>query len=318
MLVIALRGCLVLLAICGFVGVAQAGCTTSSGAMTFTPSSSYDVLGGAVQSVSGSAGLACTGSTLSLLGGSYARATITSANGFKLSAGGTDTIPFQVSADANGTVVFTQGSTVDYMSASLLSLLGIGGASNFTAPLYAKLTASPNVAAGTYTDTLTVQWNYSICNGIQIGPICVGYEAGTTTSVITVTLVVGRDCRISAPNVSFGSAPLVTQFSQVAQAALIDCTKGSTYKVSFSSGQNGSARPWRAMTDGAGHSLQYNIYRSDGVTIWDETNPLTGQGPGTGLTVPSQMQNYVARINAAQTPPLAGSYTDTVSVIVTF
>jgi spore coat protein U-like protein len=308
-------------AICMLIGLcsaANAACTSSSQSLTFTSGSSYDVRAGSIANVSGSAGLSCTGSLLSILGGGYARATITSANAFKLSAGGSDVIAYQVSADSGGTYVFTQGGTIDYMNASLVSLLGLFSNNNFSAPLYGKITATPNVAAGTYTDTLTVQWNYYICNGIQVAGICVFYETGTRTVTVQVTLIVGQDCRISAPNVNFGTAALVSQFSAVSQAVLVDCTKDSSYKVSFSTGNGGSARPWRTMSDGAGHSLQYNIYRTDGTTIWDDTNPLTSATLGTGGTTPNQMQNYVAKVNGSQITPPAGSYSDTVSVVITF
>jgi spore coat protein U-like protein len=158
-----------------------------------------------------------------------------------------------------------------------------------------------------------------VCNGLNLAGIaCAGFDQGTATTTVTITLVVGADCKINAPDVVFGTAALASQFSAVSQAVLVDCTVGSSYKVSFSSGANGSSRPWRTMSDGAGHTLQYNIYRTDGTTIWDETNPLTSSTVGTGSTTPSQMQSYVAKINAAQITPPAGTYTDNVNVIISF
>jgi spore coat protein U-like protein len=302
----------------GFCSAANAACTSSSQSMTFTSGSSYDVRSGSIANVSGAAGLACTGSLLSILGGGYAKATVTSANGFKLSAGGSDLIPYSVSADSGGTYTFTQGGMIDYMNPTLVTLLGLFNNNAFNAPLYGRITGTPNVAAGTYTDTLTVQWDYYICNGVQIGHLCVFYETGTRTVTVNVKLVVSQDCRISAPNVVFGNVALVSQFQSVSQAVLVDCTKDSSYKVSFSTGNSGSARPWRTMSDGAGHSLQYNIYRTDGTTIWDDTNPLTSSTLGTGATTPSQLQSYVAKVNPSQTTPVAGTYSDTVSVIISF
>lgn len=298
----------------GCHGAAQAACSTSSQSLVFTTGSSYDVRSGSIPNASGLAGLSCTGSLLSVLGGGHARATITSANGFQLK-NGADQIGYQVSADPVGTYTFTQGGTINYMSGSLLSLFS---GNSFTAPLYGRISSTPNIAAGTYTDTLTVQWNWYICNGVQIGPICVFYETGSATVTVNVSLVVSKDCRINAPNINFGSAALVSQFTQVAQAVLVDCTKDSSYTVSFSSGSGGSARPWRTMSDGSGNSLQYNIYRPDGTTIWDETNPMTSATLGTGGTTPNQVQSYVAKINTAQTTPPAGSYSDTVNVIIAF
>ena len=93
------------------------------------------------------------------------------------------------------------------MSGSLLALQG--GGSSFTTPLFARLTAAPNVAAGTYNDTLTVQWDYSVCNGVNVlGVVCTGYDSGKVVITLQLTLVVGNDCKITAPDLSFGSAAL--------------------------------------------------------------------------------------------------------------
>lgn len=304
---------------CGLAGAAQATCTISSPTPTFAPGSTYDVKSGSVAAISSPAGLACTGSVLNVLGTSYANATMTSANNFVLVGSNGGSIPFKVSADQGATKTFTQGGTINYMSTTLLSLLNILSPNSLSPQIYLALTASPNIPAGTYTDTLTVQWSYSVCNGVNLlGIACVSYESGTGTSTIKVTLVVSADCRISAPDIVFNSAPLASQFPTVSQAVLVDCSTGSSYKVAFTSGGNGSARPWRTMSDGAGHTLQYNIYLPDGTTIWDQSNPQTSTTKGTGSTTPSQMQAYVAKVNAAQTTPPAGSYSDTVNVVITF
>jgi spore coat protein U-like protein len=297
-------------------GPAFAACTTSSGAIAFSPVSSYDVRGSTVPQVAGSAGLSCTGSVLTLIGGNSARATITSLNQFRL-VKGADAIAYQVSADASGTTPFTQGATVNYMSGSLLALLG--GGSSFTTPLFARLTASPNVAAGTYSDILTVQWDYSVCNGLNVlNLICAGYDSGKVEVTIQVTLVVGNDCKITAPDLSFGSAALVTQFGPVTSAVQIDCTRDAAYKIGFTPGGAGTGAVWRQMTSGTGATLQYQIYHADGVTIWNEANVLASTSPGTGSLTPVRAYPYVARINPVQVTPTAGSYQDTVSVVVTF
>lgn len=314
-----LRALIALVALCAGAGAAQAGCTVSSPTMRFANGSTYDVRAGSVASINGPAGLACTGSVLSVLGTGYARATMTSANGFLLKGPGGSTIPFAVAADSNGTFGFTQGGTINYFNPTLLSLANILFPNSFSPALYARVTASPNIPPGVYSDTLTVQWSWKVCTGLDVlGLVCVGYETSTGTSTIPISLTVGADCRISAPNISFGSAALVSQFTAVNQAVLIDCSLGATYKVAFSGGSAGSARPWRTMSDGAGHVLQYNIYRADGATIWDETNPLFSSVAGTGATTPAQIQNYVAKINPSQPTPPAGAYADIVSVVISF
>ncbi len=307
---------LALLLALGAASAAQAICTTSSPSVTFTAGSSYDVQSNAIPGLSSAAGLSCSSPTLSVLGASYAHATMTSGNGFVLS-NGSDTIPYQVSPFSDGSQPFTQNGTFDYMNPAFLVLLGILNGTNLTPMIYLKLTGAPNVSAGTYSDTLTINWSWKVCNSVLAG-LCVGYETGTSVSTIPVKLIVGQDCRISAPDVSFGSAPLVSQFPTVSQAVLVDCTKNSTYYVAFTSGSAGNARPWRTMNDGAGHLLQYNLYRTDGTTIWDETNPMQSASQGAGTTTPSQPQAYKVRINPAQITPAAGHYQDQVSVVVSF
>lgn len=312
---------LVLLAIAGvcFPASAFAACQVAgSTAFGFAPASSYDVRQGSVAQSSASAGLTCNGSIISVVSTNTAVAAVSSVNGFKLKGPGGESINYTASADPGGTVTFNATPSVDYMDPKLLSLLGILGSTTFMPRLYAVPRAGANVAAGTYTDTLTVQWTWRVCNGVGLGGVCILSDSGTGVATITLTLVVGKDCRISAPSIDFGRAPLVGQFQEINQAVAVDCTKNAVYGVAFTNGSSGAARPWRAMSDGAGHVLQYNLYLPDGTTVWDQTNVQPGALAGTGALVPTQMQRYRARINPAQTPPPAGHYTDTVSVVVSF
>ena len=297
---------------------AAANCTfTAATNASLGSQSSYVILAGTVPAVSTQAGLDCPGALLNLLSADYARASATSAGGFKLSNGAGGTVAYRLSADANGNYSFTQGGTIDYLNPQLLSLLGLGG-SNLSTSVYAKLTTSPNLPAGTYTDQVTITWQWSICRGIGALGACILRETGTGTVLVTLALIVTNDCRLSAPEISFGSAPLVANFAPVAQVVQIACTKGAAYSISFTAGAAGSARPWRAMSDGAGHVLRYNIYRPDGTTVWDESNPLSVATRGTGAVTPDQSQMYVARLDTNQVTPPAGNYTDMISVLVTF
>lgn len=300
-------------------GEARAACAVApSSGMTFAPSSSYDVRAGSVAAVGAGAGFSCNGSIITLLGGARAEATVTSSNGFRLRGPGGDLIPYRLSADPGGAHPFTQGSTINYFNPALLSLLGILDAGRFSPSLYAAPLGGANVAAGTYTDTLTVRWSWFVCHGVGVGGVCLLGESGTGAATISVTLSVSADCRISAPDVSFGAAALASQFAPVTQAVAVDCTKGSAYSVGFTGGQAGAARPWRAMTDGRGNTLQYNIYRGDGVTIWDDLAATAGGAVGTGAVDPGRLHAYVARIDPDQPTPPAGRYEDRISVVISF
>lgn len=302
-----------------FTTPVQAACAlAATSSPSFTPSSSYDVRNGAVASVTAPPTLSCSGTLIVLLSSNSARATVTSANGFTLRNSANDSIAYRLSADSAGTRRFTQGGTIDYFDPSILSLLGILNGGNFVPTMYAALTDTPNIPAGTYTDIVTINWSWDVCHLLGVLGICVLGESGTGTTTMTVTIVVGKDCRISAPNLSFNSAPLASQFTSITQSVAVDCTKNAAYTVSFTNGNSGASRPWRAMSDGAGNVLQYNIYRADGSTIWDLTNPLQSAVAGTGSLTPAQLQVYVAKINPDQPTPPAGHYTDTVSVLIAF
>lgn len=308
---------LLVLAFCA-AAPASAACAVSASAAIFEASSSYAVRSGTIAPVNASAGFACNGSLITLLYTNQAKARMTSANGFRLANGAGDTIAYAVSADPAGSYNFTQGGTIDYFDPTLLSLLTILNGGTFNPRIYARISGGANIAAGTYTDTLTVQWNWNVCHGVGVGGVCVVGESGTGTAIIPVTMVVGRDCRIDAPPLSFGTASLVSQFVDVTQTIRADCTKGSAYSVSLTSGGNGTARPWRAMRNAQGQTLRYNLYRSDGTTIWDETNPQPAGSAGTGNTTPTTPFTYRARIDPSQPTPPAGAYSDVVSVLISF
>jgi spore coat protein U-like protein len=306
---IGLVACMVLLLM---PASAQAACQTSNGTVKFADSSSYTVQANSIAPVSASAGFSCSGALLSLINTNSASATITSAKGWTLLGPSGDRIPYLVSADQAGAYTFNQYGTLDYMDTTTIAL------QTFAPKIYLSINGGGNIAAGTYTDTLTVQWSWTICNGIGLGNICVLSERGSGTVTIPVTLVVSNDCQITAPPIVFGSVPVVSQFPEITQSVIVDCTKGSSYLLGFSKGSASSARPWRTMTDGSGRVLQYNIYRPDGITVWDESNPLASAKPGTGSTTPTQPFAYKARINPDQAAPAAGAYSDNVSVVITF
>ena len=71
------------------------------------------------------------------------------------------------------------------------------------------------IAAGSYTTTITLTVSYNVCAGLNVAGVCVGtvQSSSGTAMPITVNMVITNDCTtITAPNVSFGSAPLVGVF----------------------------------------------------------------------------------------------------------
>lgn len=279
----------------------------------------------AIQTASSTnAGLQCTGSLLSLLTSTdHVYATITSSTSGLVGPTG-DIINYTLYANNSTSYPITRGVAFDFARNSILDLLGLLGSSTpKTVPLYMRTVIGSNVAAGVYTETLNVAWSWDYCSGIGIGAICLGRDIGSGTRTLVVNLTVTNDCQITAPTISFGSAPVVAGFGTVSQSVSLSCTKGSAYTVGLNDGENVSGGR-RRMKSTAGNYLAYDIFKSAGTVRWGslttarrsssdaDVNP--GNGTGTG----SQVFNYNAKVYTDQATPPAASYVDNVILDVQF
>ncbi|MGK3124896.1 spore coat U domain-containing protein [Candidatus Pantoea formicae] len=298
----------------GWSGTLWAACTGSSSSTALGSISSF-TLASTAQVVETGTGFTCSGSALSLLSTNTVTGTISSsanASGttprFYNSSTGSY-VPYSICSDSACSTVYNIGSSKTWSSTSLLGLLGLFNASDGSLPLYLKTTTGVNVPAGTYTDTLTLSWNYSICFVGVLG-LCV-YTTGTATSTIQLQFEVTNDCAIdSAPDVDFGSASLPASFSAVSSTLAVRCTLNAAYSINLAS-SHASSGDWRQMSNGDS-LLQYQLYQSDG-TAWTASNNLSETGTGAAQSI-----NYSAKINPDQTNQPAGSYSDTVTVTVTY
>ncbi|NLC22903.1 MAG: spore coat U domain-containing protein [Oxalobacter sp.] len=252
------------------------------------------------------AGLICGGSLLTALGtDGYIRALISTTNNSTLVNANGDAIPYQIFVDSGYTFQITPGTPINYFNSSLLNLLGLIGSNNAPLPMYFRTTTGTlNLSKGTYTGTITIQWNWSVCQSINL------------------SLDVTNDCVISAPDINFGSAPLVNAFSSVTQTINAQCTKGTVYTIGLSDGNNALSGQ-RRLANGSQY-LSYEIYQgSSGNTRWGSGSGQTRSSaaadvnPGSGTGTTSQGFVYTAKILPGTTPP-AGTYTDTIIINMGF
>lgn len=135
--------------------------------------------------------MSCSSGVLMLLSGNYIRANYQSKNGLKLNRidGPLSSVPYVLSADPGGTVVAAQNGTIDYMQNNLLNLLGLLGGSSADLPFYVKPTTGTIAVEGTYTDRITVKWDWYLCQGLGLFGACLlGADSGSATTVVDVTL----------------------------------------------------------------------------------------------------------------------------------
>jgi len=317
---------LILLVLC-LPGAAWALCSvTGTTPVAFGSVSSIAVRTTSQSSSTVNGGLSCTGSLLSLLTtNDHFWATVTSSQSGLLGPTG-DVIGYTIYANNSTSYPLTRGTAYDLARNGIIDALGLlGSVVPKSVPLYLGTTIGSNVAAGVYTETLSIFWNWNYCSGIGALGICLGRDTGSGTATLTVNLTVANDCTITAPNISFGSAPVVSAFTPVSgQTINLACTKGSAYTVGLNDGQNPLGVGGRRRMISGSNYLAYDIFKSAGTTRWGSVGSARRASsdaeinPGNGLGTGSQVFNYNAKIYTDQSTPPAGTYLDNVILDVGF
>jgi len=139
--------------------------------------------------------------------------------------------------------------------------------------------------------------------------------AATSTGSLVVTATVLASCTVVGSTIAFGNYTS-TQVDQTGNIAVL-CTNGTSYTIGLDAGAGtGATTSVRKMSGSLGGTLNYALYRDSGRTNnWGSTiGTDTQAGTGNGLL---QNLTVYGRIASAQTP-LAGVYTDTVTVTLTY
>ncbi len=310
-------------------------CTVSPATMNLGSISSYAAVSESAAG-SGATGLACT-TLLTLAAPSYIKVKVDNSS-FLLTGPGGQTLSFTLSSSPGGTPLGV-GSEADFSTTALLSLFS---GPNNSIPLYIATSTKSGLAAGTYTGTLTLRWYFSVCIAGAL-TVCLsdsrspGLTRNAITSVLTgwgtgvpvtvsITLNVTRDCQITAPGLSFGTAPLVGSFNPVTRTISIRCTRDTPYTVGLGDGMNFSGV--RRMRQGStSNYLRYEIYRGNSAGTGRWGSALSGERrssatadsyPGIYDSSTLQGYSYSAIIDPAQITPPPGTYTDTVVIDVAF
>lgn len=307
-------------------GYASCTLTTGSGEGFFGTVSSLSISQSQQVASVPDAGLYCDGAALALLGiGNRMDATVSSANaGALVRTGSTDAVPYQIFADPSYDNEIPLNTTFNYARSNLLDLLGLLGGSSYSLPMTLRTqTGDYNLAAGTYTDQLSVSWNWNVCSGVNLLFICLGRSTGSGTAVVNLRLEVSKDCVIEAPDLDFGSAPLVVGFNSVTQTISIRCTKDALYSVGLSDGSYADGGQRRMAADG--QYLAYELYKSiTGSDRWGasgserRSSESADQNPGAYTGTLTQGFIYRAEILSGQSTPPAGTYIDMIVVDVAF
>lgn len=149
--------------------------------------------------------------------------------------------------------------------------------------------------------------------------------AGTATANMTVQMTITASCTINATTLDFGTnagTSLVAANIDASTSASVTCTNGSPYAISMDNGANVSGAQ-RRMKSGA-NFVNYNLFvdsgRSNAWTTASSNSTCSsanscylGTGSGAAQSIP-----IYGRVPAIGSAPATGSYSDTVTMTITY
>lgn len=140
--------------------------------------------------------------------------------------------------------------------------------------------------------------------------------AATTTTTFSVSMTITASCTVTASALAFGSSGVLSANVDATTTVSVTCTNTTPYNVGLDVGTGtGATVAARKMTGGAAtvtYSLYQNVARSTvwGNTVATDTVAGTGNGSAQVLTVYGRVPS--------QTTPAPATYTDTITVTVTY
>ena len=137
-------------------------------------------------------------------------------------------------------------------------------------------------------------------------------HAVTATSQFNAQIQIQADCVVSSPNVlDFGAVGLLNSNVDTTMDFTVECTNGVGYTIALDNGANASGTTNR-MTNGS-EFVSYETYQDAArSTVWDASSTVASTGTGDPQTF-----TVYGRV-PPQTTPAVGTYTDTVTVTVTY
>ena len=142
-------------------------------------------------------------------------------------------------------------------------------------------------------------------------------SASTTTSTFTTQITIAATCVInSASTLNFGTQGVLAGNVDQTSTVQVACTNTTPYNIGLDAGTGtGASVATRKLTSG-GATVDYTLYSDSGrTTVWGntigtDTVAATGNGAAQNYTVYGRV--------GAQTTPAPGTYSDTITVTVTY
>jgi spore coat protein U-like protein len=138
----------------------------------------------------------------------------------------------------------------------------------------------------------------------------------STTSTFGVTLLINAECVInSTATLDLGQTGVIQSNVNSSTPLHIQCTNTTPYTIGLDKGTTAGATVGQRLLANGAATVNYNLYTaSDYATVWGDTGGTPVSSTGTGA---DQTFTIYGRI-PAQTTPAPGTYTDLITVTVTY
>lgn len=146
----------------------------------------------------------------------------------------------------------------------------------------------------------------------------------TTTGTLTVKITINKECKVNPggeATLDFGSYGVVTNDIDQKSSINVQCTKDTPYSIGLNAGDNpsssGDVATRRMKGTTANTFVGYQLYADEGrQTVWGNTDKkdVVASKIGDGTVQAYQVYGRVPKSASI----VAGTYTDTVTVTVTF
>lgn len=235
-------------------------------------------------------------------------------NGAMTTLFGLARLRYKLYSDAKGTVNLPFGQQVNLPQGGL-SFLGVGGSVGGSVQLFLETQAGAVPIAATYTDTITLKWEWGYCSLGMLG-LCApfAWHSGTAITTVNVSIDVRKSCAFNGATatLNFGAQPLVSMFKPATANLGIYCTSLAPYKLYIGDGEN-AANGMRRMKGPGNNYIEYQLYRPGTDTVIVAGAPLSGTGQGIMQTVAIE-----GRINTRQADVPVGDYIDRPIMVIEY
>lgn len=268
-------------------GAAQAQCSwvTLPTTMDF---GTYDVFGGVSNATTATGAIRCTGNLDVTVSSTTGGAGVY--NPRKMG-----TALYNVYIDAGRTLIWGNASAGTFQYA----FTNTGGPNTYSGFAYGQVPGAQDLAPGIYNDSLTVTLAYRLSSG--------GAWTNLAGVAMAIKLTVVAECRADIFNIGFGNySPLNVAAVPGSTTVKVYCTKNTPATWALDNGSNASGLQKRMVN--TANFLNYTATLASGGGT--ATTSLAPIGGGVALN---------ASIPAGQDlPALAGSYLDTLQVVINY